>query len=150
MIESNTVLTITSACFFVSSETRETSSTSSALVMAPRGSPPSVGSVLLICIGIRLLFVVNGEIPDDITDGGAAVAAARMIAAQIGQIPIGGGRLNRQADFLFRSIHLDDLCANHLVYREAILWVLDPILGKLRHVHQPFDALSDFHERPEI
>src|SRR5262249_34317993 len=42
----NTVSTMTSECFFVRSETRETSSTSSALVMLPlviTATPPEVG-----------------------------------------------------------------------------------------------------------
>src|SRR4029077_10424816 len=100
----NTVSTMTSECFLVRSDTRETSSTSSALVMLPpvvmdmflrrdrrlrdqgRWSAPPWFSPPASSPGASLCLLLSLPIPKVIAQRGGAVAAALLIRLPVGAV----------------------------------------------------------------
>src|SRR5688572_10474848 len=88
----NTVSTMTSECFLVRSETRDTSSTSSALVMLP----PVMGTPLLPVLEV-------------IPERRGAVARALLVRLPVGAELVALQGADRQTDLPFRRRELDQL-----------------------------------------
>src|SRR5476651_1798357 len=132
MMLRNTVSTMTSECFLVRSDTRDTSSTSSAFVMLP----------LVMCL----------PVPEVIPERRRSVARALLVAFPVGPELVGLQRANRQADLPLRRRELDDLHRVALADHELDLAFL--ALGhrvvELRHVNQTLDALVELDERAEV
>src|SRR5437773_10273925 len=94
MMLRNTVSTITSECFLVRSDTRGTSSTSSAFVMLPLVMVP-----LPSCL----------PVPEVIAESRRAVAGGLLIRLPVGAELVRFQRANREADLPLRRRELDDL-----------------------------------------
>src|SRR6266850_3656157 len=154
----NTVSTITSECFFVRSDTRETSSTSSAFVMLP----------LVIACSLQPL-----SIPEVLAEGRGAVARTLLIGLPVGAELVRLERADRQPDLPFGRRKLDDLhwigLADgqiDLLRRLALLMrfvelgdvdqPLDPLVeldegAEVRHPHHfAFDRVADLVAREEV
>src|SRR5437773_10135846 len=99
MMLRNTVSTMTSECFFVRSETRDTSSTSSAFVMLP-------APVFTRLLPVALL------VPEVIAERRAAGALGLRIGLEVRAVVVGLERADAQADLPLLRAQLDDL---HLV-----------------------------------
>src|SRR5688572_6645156 len=104
-----TVSTMTSECFFVRSETRDTSSTSSALVMLPPGvftvAPHRLARLRHLKVRLRLASAVSSPRAsrglahlEVITERGTAGAFALPVFLVVGAILVGLERTNAQAD----------------------------------------------------
>src|SRR5882672_7424015 len=125
----NTVSTMTSECFLVRSDTRETSSTSSALVMLPLFISSPQPLVLLEVIAERR----------------AAVAGAFLILFPVRAELVGLERANREPDLPLRRRELDDLHLVVLTDGELDLFLVAVV--ELRHVNEAFDAFVELDER---
>src|SRR6476620_4281662 len=133
----NTVSTMTSECFLVRSETRDTSSTSSALVMLPPG--------------VFKLLLLEGDVlpvPEVVPERCRAGSLARV------RLPVRAvifvlQSTNAQADLPLLRTQLDDL---HLVVlADGQLDLLAAVrVVELRHVNQAFDAFVELDERAEV
>src|SRR5580765_8528561 len=98
MMLRNTVSTITSECFLVRSETRETSSTSSAFVMLPPSAADASCSSTGSSSGVPLL-ILRLEV---IAQGRLAATRLARVLLPVGPEFIGLERTDAQADFPFR------------------------------------------------
>src|SRR5262245_60591853 len=133
------VSTITSECFFVRSETRETSSTSSAFVMLP----------LVIAVPLSSGLPVS----EMFTKRRGAVARALLIRLPVGAELVGLERANREADLPLGRRQLDDLHRIGLTDGEIDLLrrlAMLMRLVELRDVDQTFDAFVELDERAEV
>src|SRR5688572_27984785 len=157
-IESKTVLTITSECFLVRSDTRATSSTSSALVIdAPplqrcrrprRHRAPERLFVLAFLEDVPaaaspLLFAraPAARVAHHFPEIDSAAPLRAHVRAEVVAVLVLGGALDRQADLLLGDVHLDDLRGHRVVDRQLVGRLLDALLGDLGDVHQPLDPL---------
>src|SRR3982751_498772 len=164
----NTVSTMTSECFFVRSETLETSSTSSAFVMLPPVfiEAPSVAAIRQFPVpGFQL------PVPSDacwkLATGGWVLSL--LVLEVIAQRHFGASSRFRvrlpvraelvvlqcadaQPDLPLRGNQLDDLHLVALANLKIQLLVLPLVMRiiELRHVDQPFDPLGQFDERAEV
>src|SRR5260370_250411 len=131
-----TVSTMTSECFFVRPESRETSSTSSALVMLPP---------VMVC----LQFL---PVPKVIAERCGAVACALLIRLPVGAEFVRLECPDRQANLALGGRELDDLHRVRLPHGELDLPVLPCVLRvvELRHMDQTLDALIKLDERAEV
>src|SRR3954468_5215523 len=138
------VSTMTSECFFVRSETRDTSSTSSAFVMLPVFITRSLWS---LAVSGQLLLVLE-------------VIAQRHFrpSGRLGiRFPVGAEllvlqRADAQADLPLGRDQLDDLhlvALTHLQIQLAVLALLRRVV-ELRDVDQSFDAFRELDERAEV
>src|SRR5437867_5778288 len=119
-IESKTVFTMISECFLVSSETRATSSTSSAFVMdAPcplcTASPGRRGALVVVSLveGLThtaaLLFPPAVRVPCHFPEvDGPSALGLHVIPEFLAVLLLSRG-LHGQADLLLGDVHLDDL-----------------------------------------
>src|SRR5262245_37325231 len=169
----NTVSTITSECFLVRSDTRDTSSTSSAFVMLPFViRAPSVGFCLVLPGSTGFYRVPEwnlGEPCRTLENFVEPKAASVLMLEVISQrhfrssrrfrirFPIGAElvvlqRANAQSDFAFGGNQLDDLHLIAIAHLQIELLVLARVLRvvELRNVNQTFDAFGEFHERAEV
>src|SRR5947208_13036770 len=139
MMLRNTVSTITSECFLVRSDTRETSSTSSAFVMLP----------LVIVLG-PLPYAL--PVPEVIPERGRSVAGGLLVRLPVGAELVRFQRANRQADLPLRRREFDDLHRIALADVQRDLLVLARVMRivELRDVDQPLDALVELDERAEV
>src|SRR5687768_5792320 len=135
MMLSKTVSTMTSECFFVRSDTRDTSSTSSAFVIGFGwgGLQPARTSLVLQVIAKRRTAVA--------LRGGVRLP----VGADIGILH----RADTETDLPLRRAELDDL---HLVTLLDLEVDLLPALRvvELADVNQPLDALVQLHEGAEV
>src|SRR5687768_7521518 len=152
-----TVSTMTSECFLVRSETRETSSTSSAFVMLPAPLP------MLTLLAPRPIpynlpataSAVAKVIPERCGPGAFALAILLVVGAELVALE----RANAQADLPLLRAQLDDL---HLVgVAHLQIDLLARALGatalsdsvrivELRDVNEPFDPLVELDEGAEV
>src|SRR5687768_7312554 len=143
----NTVSTMTSECFFVRSETRETSSTSSALVMLPAPLPFPL-PIVTACSFAKGLPI--SEVIAQRRRAGALVLLVRLpVATEL----IVLHRADAQPDLPLLRTQLDDL---HLVgaadFQRDLLAALRRAVRivELRHVNEPFDPLVQLDEGAEV
>src|SRR5256885_98906 len=128
MMLRDTVSPITSGCFFVRSDTLDTSSTSSALVMLPlvmvRSSDPFA------------LSAISKVIPERRRAGPFAFLIRFPIGAEFVRLE----RANRQTDLPLRRCELDDLHRIALAHGELDLAFLARVVRivELGHVNEPF------------
>src|SRR5439155_3171551 len=130
-----TVSTITSECFLIRSDTRATSSTTSAFVMLP------------------LVMFPSSPVSKMLAERRRAVAGALLIRLPVGAEFIRLERANRQPDLPFGRRELDDLHRVRLADGEIdLLGRLALLLRfvELRHVDEPFDAFVELDERAEV
>src|SRR6476619_4704936 len=162
----NTVSTMTSECFLVRSETRDTSSTSSAFVMLPvvfigvlsltaSGSQRSASSLAAFIAGSwklgagsRSLLLMLEVIPERHFRPSGRLGVRLPVRPELVVLQ----RPDAQPDLPLRRNQLDDLHLVALAHLELQLLVLARMLRvvELRHVDQPLDALGQLHERPEV
>src|SRR5581483_10953539 len=161
MIALNTVSTMTSECFFVKSDTRDTSSTSSALVMLP---PVMVAPSQLARLrpraarGRRLARVLRrastapSPVLEVVPQRRAAGACVLLISLPVGAELVGLERANRQPDLPLGRGELDDPHRIGLADLELdlLLAASRVRIVELRHVDQALDALVELDERPEV
>src|SRR5688572_5809056 len=163
----NTVSTMTSECFFVRSETRETSSTSSAFVMLP-APLPMVTALLLRRPqgpGVRAQrlrpspalspeprFLGPLSVPKVIAERRRAGAFALLIRVPVGAELLALERADAQPDLPFLGAQLDDLHLVVLAHPEIDLLAAARRLGvvELRDVNQPLDPLVELDEGAEV
>src|SRR5688572_24277886 len=157
-----TVSTITSECFFVRSETRDTSSTSSALVMLPPGvftvAPHGPRSARAAChrrrrraSGAAAVELERRSLPvlEVVAEGGVAGALVLAVLLPVGAVLVGLERADAQPDLPLLRAQLDDLHLVAVAHLEVDL--LAPVgVVELRHVDEPFDALVELDERAEV
>src|SRR2546422_1335221 len=165
-IESKTVLTMISECFLVSSETRATSSTSSAFVMdAPcplvcgvPGAPPCPGAWSLIVLALveavatpaALLLPPAVRVTGHFAQVDGAAALGLHIVPELLTALVLQGRLHGEPDLLLGDVHLDDLGRHDVVHAQLVRRLLDALLRDLGDVHQALDPLGDLDEGAEI
>src|ERR1051326_773715 len=127
-----TVSTMTSECFFVRSETRETSSTSSAFVMLP------------------LVIFPPGAlaIPEVIAECRGAVAGRLLILLPVRAELVRLQRADRQADLPLGRRELDDLHRIGLADVQLHFFLLRIV--ELADVDQAFDPFVELDERAEV
>src|SRR5207248_2475448 len=173
MIDENTASTMTSECLRVRSETRETVSTSSALVIArpsgtwrgrvghvpngPRGYfrnlSASTGRGGRDCL---FLLAVPGRLggPEGVAEGGRSgcLGGIRALAVALEVLPVlvllHG--LDAEADLLLALVDLDDLHGVEVADLDRLLGLLDALLVELAHVHQALDPLVKLDEGAEV
>src|SRR5207344_1405262 len=148
-----TVSTMTSECFFVRSDTRDTSSTSSALVMLPPGVF-TMGSLRRAYQGPGSFGAPrNGRptlpISEMVPEGCRARALAFRVRLPVRAVVVRLERANAQTDLPLLRAQLDDL---HLVVVAHLQ--IDLLAGvriiELRYMNQPFDALIELDEGAEV
>src|SRR4029079_2722726 len=160
-----TVSTISSECFLVRSETRETSSTSSALVIGFPRSIRSVGSNGSIRSAGRAglpgrdlidptdlpdpLDRASALEPDVIPERGLAGATALLVRLPVRPVLVGLQRPDAQPDLPLGGAELDDLHLVGLADHELDL-LLTVRVVELRHMDQAFDAFVELDERAEV
>src|SRR2546428_8308575 len=164
-IESKTVLTMISECFLVSSDTRATSSTSSAFVMdapcpsvrRPRGAAmpcpwPLIVLTLVEAVAAPAAFLLApaAGVPGHFAQVDRATALGLHIVPELLAALILQGGLHGQPDLLLGNVHLVDLRRNDVVTTQLVSRLLDALLRNLRNVHQALDPLGDLHERTEV
>src|SRR5262249_19669158 len=166
-----TVSTMTSECFFVRSETRETSSTSSAFVMlpvfmvAPVGRSRPVASCQFPVASCQCKKPVAGRKTWKPATGNWLLLVLEVIAQRHFRtparlrvrLPVGAElvaleRPDAQADLPLGRNQLDDLHLVRLADLEIQLAVLALLVRvvELGHVDQPFDAFRQLDERAEV
>src|SRR5581483_7005286 len=147
----NTVSTITSECFFVRSDTRETSSTSSAFVMLPLViAAPCRGNYRRSGSGHRARTPPRiSPIPEMVAERGRPVAGALLVLLPVGAELVRLERADRQTDLPFRRRQLDDLHRIGFADRQLHL-VLARRVVELRDVDEPLDAFVELDERAEV
>src|SRR4051812_47660086 len=164
MMLRNTVSTITSECFFVRSDTRETSSTSSALVMLPFVIAESLSVMGVGDWGLArptnhtlpitqsLIPSPQSPVPEVIAERRRAVARALLVGFPVGAEFVALERANRETDLPLRRRELDDLHRVGLAHRQRDLLVLARMVGvvELRNVNQSLDALVELDERAKV
>src|SRR5437867_3320526 len=165
-IESKTVLTMISECFLVSSETRATSSTSSAFVMDAScplvcgvpGAPPCPGSWSLIVLALleavatpaALLLPPAARVTGHLAQVDGAAALGLHIVLELLTALVLQGRLHGQPDLLLGDVHLDDLGRYDVIHSQLVRRLLDALLRDFGDVHQALDPLGDLDEGAEI
>src|SRR3954467_8819206 len=139
-----TVSTMNSACFFVRSETRDTSSTSSAFVMLPVFITRSLWS---LAVSGQLLLVLEVIAQRHFRPSGRLgigfPVGAELLVLQ---------RADAQADLPLGRDQLDDLhlvALTHLQIQLAVLALLRRFV-EFRDVDQAFDAFRELDERAEV
>src|SRR5437016_5991472 len=131
----NTVSTITSECFLVRSDTRDTSSTSSALVMLPPGV---------------FMWSLYLPAPEVVAQGcGARAFALGRIRFPVRAIVVRLQRADAQPDLVLRRAQLDDLHLVIAAHFEADLLAAMRVV-ELRHVNEALDPLVQLDERAEV
>src|SRR5258706_5881801 len=129
----NPVPTMTSECFFVRSDTRDTSSTSSALVMLPPG-------VFNVC---------SLPVPKVVAEGRRTRPFAFRVRLPVRAVVVRLQRADAQADLPLLRTQLDDLhlvvVANLQIDLLAAVRIIE-----LRDMNQPFDSLIELDERAEV
>src|SRR5436190_9611269 len=134
-----TVSTMTSECFFVRSETRETSSTSSALVILP----------FVIVFSMERLTIL-----EMVAERRAAVAGRFLVMLPVRPELVRLQRADRQPDLPLARRELDDLHRVGLADRQLDLFFCGAAarmsLIELADVDQPFDPLVELDERAEV
>src|SRR5688500_10753703 len=152
-----TVSTMTSECFFVRSETRETSSTSSALVMLPAPFPLPLPIVTACSLrglgcqaqGLRAVSPIPEVVPQRRRAGTLVLLVRLPVTAELVVLH----RANAQADFPLLRAQLDDL---HLIGVADLQIDLlaaalrNTLIVELGHVDQPFDPLVELDEGAEV
>src|SRR3989440_2550157 len=130
----NTVSTMTSECFFVRSDTRDTSSTSSALVMLPPG-----------------VFKGRSSLPisEMISERGGPGALALRVRFPIWAIVVRLQRADAEADLPLLRAQLDDLHLVAVAHLQIDLLAAVRVV-ELRYVNEAFDALVELDERAEV
>src|SRR5712691_2524841 len=129
----NTVSTMTSECFFVRSDTRDTSSTSSALVMLPPG----------------IFKLLSLSVPEVIAQRRRPGAFALRVRLKVRTIVVRLERADAQADLPLLRAQLDDLHLVVAAHFEVDLLAAVRVV-ELRYVNEPFDALVELDERAEV
>src|SRR4051794_40442781 len=165
MMLRNTVSTITSECFLVRSDTRETSSTSSAFVMLPLVMPDPYGDwgagigVPIPAMPVHQSRPSPGPNPQSrssisevIPQRRRAVAGRLLILLPVGAELVVLQRADRQADLPLRRRKLDDLHRVGLAHRQRDLLVLARMVRivELRHVNETLDPLVELDEGAEV
>src|SRR4051812_43291304 len=139
-----TVSTMTSECFFVRSETRDTSSTSSAFVMLPVFITRSLWS---LAVSGQLLLVLEVIAQRHFRPSGR-LGIGFPVGAELFVLE----RADAQADLPLGRDQLDDLhlvALAHLEIELAVLALLRRVV-ELRHVDQTFDPFRQLDERAEV
>src|SRR3989338_8885016 len=166
-IESKTVLTMISECFLVNSETRATSSTSSAFVMdascllitAPpggRATVPAAAPLVVLALveavaaPAALFLAAAAGMPGHLAQVDHPGALRLHVVPELLAVLLLGGGLDRQADLLLGDVHLDDLGRDRVVEAQLVGRLLHALLGDFGHVHEPLDPLGDLDEGAEI
>src|SRR5688572_5585293 len=146
----NTVSTMTSECFLVRSDTRETSSTSSAFVMLP--------PVMMLLVGLRaqgsgLRRGLRLPVAEVIAQRGRAGAFAFLVRFPVSPELVALQRPDAQADLPLLRAQLDDL---HLVVVanlqiDLLAAARDRVrVVELRHVNQTLDPFVELDEGAEV
>src|SRR5689334_21358665 len=159
----NTVSTMTSECFFVRSETRETSSTSSAFVMLPAPLPLPLPLPIVTAYS---LTKAEGPLPCGPGPQPFGLPVSKVIAERrrpraftlLVRLPVAAElvvlhRADAQANLALLRAQLDDL---HLVggahFQIDLLAALRRAVRvvELGHVNQPFDPFIQLDEGAEV
>src|ERR1700730_11920425 len=146
-----TVSTMTSECFLVRSETRETSSTSSALVMLP---PVVMGLFSAQRLEAGSVDPPALPVSEVISQRRAAVAGALLVRLPVGAELVRFERANRQSDLPLLGRKLDDLHRVGLADLQLDLVVnafsRAPRVVELGDVNQALDPLVELDEGAEV